>query len=165
MSAKQTVLLLKDVRKLGKSGELCSVSGGYARNFLIPKAIAVFADKGTIRLKEMLQANRALQTQEDLSEATELANKLRDIVLTQSVKVDEQGHMYGSVSQIDLVGLFEEKGFAIPKSYIDLKAPFKKVGNYDVQLNLKEGVTIKVQLEITAEKHSQDEVVSEETTV
>lgn len=162
MSAKQTVLLVQDVPKLGKSGELCDVSGGYARNFLIPKAKAVFADKGTFRLKETLQAKRALQTQKDLEEAQALAASLKDVVLKKVVKVDEQGHMYGSVSQIDIVALFKEKGFEIAKNNIVMKAPFKQVGTFDVTISLKEEVTTKVQLEISSEEHSTGAVVADE---
>lgn len=162
MSAKQTVLLVQDVPKLGKSGELCDVSSGYARNFLIPQAKAVFADKGTIRLKETLQAKRALQTQKDLEQAQATAASLKDVILKKVVKVDQQGHMYGSVSQIDIVELFKEKGFEIAKASIVMKAPFKKVGTFDVTIALNEGVSTKVQLEIASEEHSTEAVVAEE---
>lgn len=160
MSAKQKVLLIQDVQKLGRSGEICDVAGGYARNYLIPKSYAVLADRSTIKLKEKLQKQRALKAQEDLQEAQQLASQLQNLVLKETVKVDDQGHMYGSVSALDLVRLFEEAGYNIPKNYIDLPAPYKKTGEYNVLLSLKEGVQAKVQLVITPQEHAQDEVVA-----
>src|SRR5258708_6007556 len=97
------LLLIEDVEALGRSGDIVSVRPGYARNFLLPQGFAVVADKNTLRKQKQLQETRRLQAIEDKKTAEQQSSVVQGKVLVTVVKVDEAGHMYGSVSPNDVV--------------------------------------------------------------
>lgn len=145
------LLLIEDVKKLGRAGEIVSVKPGYARNLLIPRKRAVVADKNTKRMQLRLQEERSKKAAIDRSEAEELASKLNGLVLSTTVKVDPEGHMYGSVTILDIVKLLQEKGIEVEKNAIQLAHPIKLVGVHSIKLKLKENVQASFQMKILAE--------------
>jgi len=146
------LLLLKDVEALGRSGDVVKVKPGYARNCLFPKGVAIIADKNTLRMQEKLQQERELKAVQDKKESEEKAKKLATIQLTQKVKVDQEGHLYGSVSVGDIVQLLrEEKLLEADKRSILLKHPIKKTGAHTIELKLKEGVIASFTLNVVPE--------------
>ncbi len=152
---KQKVLLLEDVDSLGRSGEIVTVKMGYGRNFLIPQRKAVIANKQTIRMQEKLQKERAVQAEKDRKEAEELAASLEGLSIKITVKIDAQGHLYGSVSAQDIFeALQEQKVVGIEKKYIQLPKPIKSLGSFKVALKLKEGVPSSFQLKVEPEAGS-----------
>ncbi len=148
MSAKKMkVLLVQDVEHLGKAGEIKDVSGGFGRNYLIPKGFAVLATKGQIK-----QAGERLAAQRRRAEAARrdaeaLAAKLAGLTLTFTVKVGEQDRLYGSVTNADIAEkLHQEAGIELDRRKIGLEEPIKRTGEYEVPVDLMSGVraTIKV---------------------
>ena len=109
------LLLLEDVENLGRSGDVVSVKPGYCRNFLLPQKKAVVADNYTLRLQAKLKDERLKRAAVDRKEAEELAQKVEGMVLTIEVKVDPDGHMYGSVAAVDIVKLFEKEGVVVER--------------------------------------------------
>lgn len=160
------LLLLEDVDDLGRSGDVVSVKPGFARNFLIPQKKAVVADPFTLRMQAKLQAERAKRAQVDRAEAEELSKKIEGMVLSIEVKVDPDGHMYGSVAAADMVRLFEEEGIQLERRNIVLPQPIKSLGQHPIQLKLKEGVPAQVTIDVVAEGYvpplPSSEPVSEE---
>jgi large subunit ribosomal protein L9 len=148
---KQQLLLLEDVESLGRKGEIVSAKPGYIRNFLLPRGFAVVASPNTLRKQEALRAEREKQAIVDREESDALAKKLEGMILEIKVKVDPEGHMYGSVSPLDVVRLFEEKGFSIERKYIQMNRPIKETGHHKIALKLKEGVQVACQLSIIPE--------------
>ena len=148
---KQQLLLLQDVDALGKKGEVVSARPGYVRNFLLPKGFAVVASSHTLRKQEQLRKEREKQAIVDRKEAEELAEKIKKIQLEIKVKVDPEGHMYGSVSANDIFKLFQEKDLAVEKKYILVTRPIKETGVHQIPLRLKEGIEISCQLAIIPE--------------
>lgn len=148
---KQQLLLLEDVESLGRKGEVVSAKTGYIRNFLLPKGFAVVASPNTLRKQERLRAEREKQATVDRKEAEELAIQVEGMVLEIKVKVDPEGHMYGSVSAADIAKLFEEKGFSIEKKNILVSRPIKETGSHKLSLKLKEGVPVSCILQIIPE--------------
>lgn len=148
---KQKLLLLKDVHNVGISGQIVSVKPGYARNFLLPQKMAVVADKNTIRLQDKLQQERAAQALINKKESEKLAKKLKSITLKQEVKVDVEGHLYGSVSVSDILELIKDQGIELERYQIALGQPIKKAGVHEVTLKLKEGVIATVNLQVIPE--------------
>lgn len=142
------LLLLEDVEDLGRSGDVVKVKPGYSRNFLIPQKKAVVADKFTLRLQAKLKEERAKQAEVDRQAAEELAKKLDGMVLETEVKVDPDGHMYGSVSAMDIVKLFEAQGIVLEKRNIVLLHPIKTLGVHPITLKLKEGVPAQITLKV-----------------
>ncbi|MFQ5729535.1 MAG: 50S ribosomal protein L9, partial [Waddliaceae bacterium] len=103
---------------------MVSVKPGYARNYLLPKRLAVIADKNTLKMQEKLQEERRKKAATDRKDAEELAKHLESVVLTAMVKVDEEGHMYGSVSALDIVHMLkEQQNMEIEKGSVQLKHP------------------------------------------
>ncbi len=148
---KQQLLLIQDVESLGRKGEIVSAKPGYVRNFLLPRGLAVVASPNTLRKQEALRAEREKQAIIDREEAETIAKQLEGVVLEIKVKVDPEGHMYGSVTPADIVRLFEEKGFAIERKYIQLNRPIKETGAHKISLKLKEGIPVVCVLQIIPE--------------
>ncbi len=145
------LLLIEDVDDLGRSGDLVSVKPGYARNFLLPQKKAVVADKYTLRLRARLQEERAKRAVVDKKEAEELSAKIDGMVLNIEVKVDPEGHMYGSVTAVDIVHLFEQNGIELERRSVVLSQPIKTLGVHSVALKLKEGVPAKFTLHVNSD--------------
>lgn len=148
---KQQLLLLQDVDSLGKKGEIVTAKPGYVRNFLIPQNLAVVASANTLRKQERLKAERAQQAEVDSKEAAILAKQIETTVLEIHVKVDPEGHMYGSVSAVDIAQLFQAQGLAVERKYIQVTRPIKETGVHKITLKLKEGITVICNLSIIPE--------------
>jgi large subunit ribosomal protein L9 len=148
---KQQLLLLEDVDSLGKKGEIVTAKPGFVRNFLIPQGFAVTANSNTLKKQERLREERAKQAEVDSKESLALAAQVESAALEIRVKVDPEGHMYGSVSASDIAQLFQLQGLAVEKKYIQLTRPIKETGVHKISLKLKEGVPAVCQLSIIPE--------------
>lgn len=148
---KPQYLLLEDVHGLGRSGDLVTAKPGFVNNYLEPNGKVVRADKRTIRLQARLQEERAKQAEIDKKEALEIADKVKGLVLETRVKVDTEGHMYGSVAAADIEALLAEKGFAVEKKQVRISHPIKTTGVHTVPLKLKEGVDAQVKIKVMTE--------------
>lgn len=146
------ILLLEDVDNLGQKGEIVNVKPGYAFNFLIPKKRALVADANAIRRQARLQEERRALAAEDRKVSDEIVARLKDEIFTTEVKVDHDGHMYGSVSSLDIVHLIKmQTGIELEKRFVALKHPIKQTGVYDITLRLKEGVETSIHLKVLVE--------------
>ncbi|HSX04421.1 MAG TPA: 50S ribosomal protein L9 [Rhabdochlamydiaceae bacterium] len=145
------LLLIEDVNDLGRSGDVVRVKPGFARNFLIPQKKAVFATKGTLRMQERLKEERAKKAVIDKKEAEDLAARIEGMVLTTTVKVDPEGHMYGSVTVFDVLDLLKKEGIELEKRNMIFPTPIKELGVKEINLKLNEGVPSKFTLKILAE--------------
>jgi large subunit ribosomal protein L9 len=149
----QKILLLQDVEHVGRKGEIASVKPGFAYNFLIPQGFALVANRAALRHQAKLQEERRLQAEHDRSEALEIAGKLDGETVETTAKVDHEGHMYGSVTVLDIITLVKLKtGIELDRKHIPLKHPFKEVGVFDVSLRLKEGATALIHVKIVPEE-------------
>ncbi|HSX25847.1 MAG TPA: 50S ribosomal protein L9 [Chlamydiales bacterium] len=148
---KQQLLLLEDVEALGKKGEVVSAKPGYVRNFLLPKKLAVIASPNTLRKQDRLRTEREKQAVIDRKEAEDLIRQVEGVILETRVKVDPEGHMYGSVSAGDIATLFQERGLPIEKKNIQLTRPIKGTGVHKISLKLKEGMAASCSLNIIPE--------------
>ncbi len=144
--AKYHILLLEDVINYGRKGDLVNVAPGFARNFLLPKKKALLATRVTIKMRAKLQEERNLQAVIDRKESEKLALKLEGSTFETTVKVDPEGHLYGSVTTHDIREILSREGFEIEKKHIALLHPIKQIGSYPVTLKLPEGVEVTVGL-------------------
>jgi large subunit ribosomal protein L9 len=146
------LLLTEDVVDLGRKGDIVSVKPGFARNFLLPKGFAVAASPRALRMQARLKEERQQKALADKSEAEAIAAKLVDVSLSTTVKVDQEGHMYGSVSAADIVHLIKAATeIELERSVVQLKHAIKTTGEHTIALKLKEGVESSVALNIIAE--------------
>jgi large subunit ribosomal protein L9 len=147
-------LLLEDVEGLGHSGEVVkNIKPGYVRNFLLPKKLVVIADKRTLRLQEKLKEQRQQKRLLDKQESDAVAARVEGLTLTKVVKVDHDGHMYGSVTVADIIHLLlDHVQVELDKKCIQLKHAIKTTGIHSISLKLKEGVTASFNLKVISEE-------------
>jgi len=146
------LLLIEDVESLGRKGSIVSVRTGYARNFLVPQKLAMIADKNTLRMKERLQEEREKQAAIDLKDSEAVAKNFENKTVNIFVKVDHDGHMYGSVSSADVLHLIQDQlNLVIEKRSINMKHHIKAIGTHKIEIKLKEGVTSSVNVRILPE--------------
>lgn len=147
------VLLLEDVEALGRKGEVVNVKPGFARNFLLPQGFAVVADKHALRLQQRLQEERQKKAIVDKTESEETAARIEGLTILKVVKVDHDGHMYGSVTAGDVAQLLQdETRIELEKRSIQLKQPIKTTGVHSIVVKLKEGVTATFHLKVMSEE-------------
>lgn len=145
------LLLLEDVKGLGRKGDIVVSKPGFARNYLVPQKKGVVVTTHTLRMRAKLQEEREKQGRLDKAESEALANVIGGKVLTTEVKVDPAGHMYGSVSAHDIVKLLEDEGVTIERHYVVLVHPIKVTGEHSIELRLKEGIVTSFTLKILPE--------------
>jgi large subunit ribosomal protein L9 len=148
MATQIHVVLQQDVQNLGKSGDLVRVRPGYARNFLIPRALAAPATAGNLaKIEELRQKARARAARE-LVQAQEMAKKLESISVKIARAVGEENKMYGSVTSKDVEEAFASAGIEIDRKKITLAEPIKTLGLSEVPIKLHHDVTAKLRVEI-----------------
>lgn len=136
-SKKMKVLLVQDVEKLGVSGELKSVSGGFGRNYLIPQGFAVIATAGQVRQAEERLKAQQKRTQSARKDAEALAGRINGVTLHFEVRVGELDRLYGSVTNADIAAKLQaQTGIEIDRRKIDLEDPIKRTGIYAVKVRL-----------------------------
>ncbi len=145
------VLLLEDVGAKGRKGDIVDLKSGFARNFVVPQGKGVRATKHAIRMQERLKEERLKQAAVDRADSEKLAAKYEGKVYETSVKVDSDGHMYGSVSAIDVKRMLAEDGLELDRRNVSLHNPIKKLGVAEVTLRLKEGVECNIKVKVMGE--------------
>ena len=135
------VILTKDVEKLGKSGELKTVSDGFATNFLIPQQLAVPAAGGAYRAWQHDIASREDKRKREREDAEIAATRIASTTLTMGVKVGEGGKLYGSITSKDIADALGRRGITVDRHKIDLDEPLKSLGTYKVAVKVYAGLT------------------------
>jgi large subunit ribosomal protein L9 len=138
------VILTKDVPKLGTSGEMKTVSDGYATNFLIPQQLAVPAAGGAYRAWQHDVLSREDKRKREREEAEIAATRIGSTTLTMGVKVGEGGKLYGSITTKDIADALARRGIEIDRHKIDLEEPLKSLGTYKVAVKVFSGMTPEV---------------------
>ena len=152
MGSKMKVLLVRDVEKLGRAGEIKDVTGGFGRNYLIPQGFAVLATAGQIKqAEERLRAERK-RVDAARRDAAALAAKIEGVTLTFTAKVGEQDRLYGSVTSADIATKLAEKiGAEVDRRKIELDEPIKRTGTYSVTVRLLADLTPAVNVIVSGE--------------
>jgi large subunit ribosomal protein L9 len=152
----QKILLLEDVECVGRKGEVAAVKPGYAFNYLIPQGFALVANRAALRRQIKLQEERRIRAEQERKESLELASRLEGETVEIEVKVDHEGHMYGSVTVLDIIKHVKLKtGIDLDKKMIPLKHPLKEVGVFDLTIRFKEEVTAQIHVKIFPKEEEQ----------
>jgi large subunit ribosomal protein L9 len=146
------IILQEDVEKLGMRGQLVDVAEGYARNFLLPRKLALEATAGNMKRLEKMRAAFAKKEATENEAAQKLAGLLADVSLELSRKSGENGQLFGSVTTADISEALAAKGFTIDKRKIVLVDSIKLVGEYDVPIKLYREVSANVKLVVRKEE-------------
>ena len=149
--ANTTILLREDIEHVGGRGEIVKVKACYARNYLLPQGFGTLATKGNI--KQIEQERAALLKKAAIEKATAEAQReqMETIKLTFERKVGEHGHLFGSVTSMDIADALKAKGYEIDRRKIVLKDAIKDTGDYTVNVKLHREVTLAVPVTVTGE--------------
>ena len=147
------VILLKDVKSLGKKGDIVEVSNGYARNSLLPKKFAAEVNSDNLNDLKLQKQNDEKLAAEKLANANEMAKKLEGITINTSLKIGDGGRSFGSIASKELAELLKkQQGIDIDKKKIVLKDPIKAVGEYKIEVKLHPEVTGILNVNVSEEK-------------
>jgi large subunit ribosomal protein L9 len=142
------VLLQTDVDNLGKGGEIVRVRPGFARNFLLPRGLAVPATAGNLARVEDLKRAAAQRATEEAKGAQELGAKLASLSVKIERAVGDESRMYGSVTSKDIEDAYEKLGAKIDRKKIQLAEPIKKLGTFEVPIKLHSSVIAQLKVEV-----------------
>ncbi len=145
------VLLRQDVDNLGERGQIVNVSPGFARNFLVPKGLALEATAGNLRTFELQKKVWLAREAKEADAARAFAARLATVKLKTAKKAGESETLYGSVTNSEIAELLLGEGYEVDRRKILLKEPIKSVGTYKVPVKIHRQVTAEVELEVVAE--------------
>ena len=160
--AHTNVLLREDVDDLGARGEIVRVKSGYARNYLLPRKLAVEATASNVRQIEQERAALLKKESREKATAEGRADQLRAVRLSFTRKVGEHGILYGSVTSMDIAEALKERGYEIDRRRINLRDAIKETGEFTVPVRLHREVTVELPVEVTAEGGAKPEAAAAE---
>jgi len=145
------IILMEDIASLGRRGEVREVASGYARNFLLPKKLALEATPGNIRNLEHLKRQRERVEQKARDEAQVTAQRIGALTFAVASRASEDGRLFGSVSAQDIVQFLEQHQIPMEKRRVGLEEPIKAIGDYQVPIRLPHEVTATLAVTVTRE--------------
>lgn len=145
------VLLLKDVKNLGKAGEIKEVKEGYGQNFLIGNGLAKLATDTVIRQYQSQEKARIEADKAEMERLKELAKKLENVKVVIAKKVGANGSLFGALKKEDVAEALHKAGFEVDKKDIELDNAIKATGIYEISAKLGHGMHPKFSVEVTAE--------------
>jgi len=140
------VILRQDIQGLGKMGDIVNVANGYARNYLLPRKMAMMATEQNIRLLEIEKKRMEARLLKSRQEAEELAKKIEETTVTIGREVGEGEKMFGSVTSTDIVEALEKEGISVDKRQILLERPIKKTGLFHIPVKVHPDITATLKL-------------------
>lgn len=152
------VILLKDVERVGRAGEVRDVAPGYARNYLIPQGLATRVTMGTLKQMQQQRQAEARREEELEAEAREFAAELEGVTLTLSAKTGEKDRLYGSITSGDIaVALETEIGKSVDRRKIGLEEPIRELGTYSVPFKLLSDLAPTITVDVVRQEDLADE--------
>ncbi len=144
------VILLQDVKSLGKKDEIVTVSDGYARNMILPKKLGVEANAKNLNDLKLREERAAREAQEQLEAAQQLEQDLQDKTVEVKIRAGEEGRTFGSVSTKEIaMAVKEQFGLDLDKKKMNLSEPIKALGTYEIDIRLHPKVTGKLRVHVT----------------
>jgi large subunit ribosomal protein L9 len=145
------VILNEDVANLGNTGDVVRVRAGFARNYLLPRKLAVEANPKNLRAFEHHKRIAMGKREAQKNDAVQLKEKLQALTITIGAHAGEEGKLFGSVTNIDIERALREKGFAVDRRKIQLAEPIKQLGEFTVPVKLQPEVEASLKVEVKAE--------------
>jgi large subunit ribosomal protein L9 len=141
------IILIQDVKNLGKKGDVKEVAHGYAQNFLLPKKLAEIATESLVKAFETQKDKEEKAQKAQLQEFRDLAQKLKNKKIT-ILASQKNGKLFGSIKVKNIAETLEKEGLNISENSIIIKQAIKKIGEYEVEIKLAEGVEVKIMIEV-----------------
>jgi large subunit ribosomal protein L9 len=146
------IILQEDIEKLGHRGDVVTVKPGYARNFLLPRKLAIEASAGNMKVLERIRTSLAKKTATELEVAQKQAGLLNGVSLSFTRKTGENDQMFGSVTTADIAESLAAQGFKIDKRQVQLADPVKSLGEFPVTIKVFRDVTAQVTVHVAKEE-------------
>lgn len=144
------VILLQDVKSLGKADDIIEVNDGYARNFLFKQKLALEATPANLNSVKNRKKAEAARAERDLESAREEAEKMKDRFFTIAVKCGDGGRLYGAVTAMDVAAALKKEGFEVDKRNINIRQQIKNLGEFEADVRLHQEVTVKIGIKVIA---------------
>ncbi len=146
------IILKKDVEKLGHKDEIVTVKPGYARNYLIPKGLAILATKSAKKMHEENMRQKAHKEEKYIKDAEEIAEKLKSVELKIGAKTSSTGKIFGSVNTIMIAEALEKEGLEIERKNITIKGDsIKEIGKYQASIKMYKNIRADIEFEVFSE--------------
>ena len=145
------IILQEDIDKLGHRGDVVTVKPGYARNYLLPRNLAIEATAGNMNALERIRTSLAKKTATELEVAQKQAGLLNGVSLSFTRKTGENDQMFGSVTTADIADGLKAQGFEVDKRQIQLKDPVKALGEYPVTVKVFRDITAEIKIHVDKE--------------
>jgi large subunit ribosomal protein L9 len=155
------VILKEDVANLGHRGDLVKVADGYGRNFLLPRKLALQATLANKAVIEQMKSAAARRSATEKAQAEALVAKLAPVVLSFTRKSGENGHLFGSVTSVDIASALEALGFEVDRRKIQLDEPLKSIGEFNVAIKLHREVTAQIKVQVLTDGVAEAEPATE----
>jgi len=146
------IVLRDDVENLGQKGDVVDVADGYARNYLVPRGLAMSASKGALAQAESMRRARAVRDARDRDAAEEIATKLTPVTITIPARAGAEGKLFGSVTAADVVDAVQaQTGVEVDRKRLHLDDPIRALGAHEVPLRLHPEVEVRLSVEVVAQ--------------
>jgi len=159
--AKTHLLLVKPVDNLGNEGEQVKVRAGFARNYLLPRGIAIPVTRANRKQIEVLKARSEARRKLELEAANEKAAKLAAVKVAIAVKTGPGGKVFGAVTATDLIARIKEEGIALEKKQVSLHTPVRSLGKHTTRIRLHADVVVDFEFEVVSENPIEEAVAEE----
>jgi large subunit ribosomal protein L9 len=145
------IILLDDVAKLGRRGEVLEVADGYARNYLLPHRLALTATPGNLKNLDSIKARQEQQAVRQRSQAEHMAQAIEALNFVETRQASDEGRLFGSVGRADIAAFLAQKGIEVEKRRIGLDEPIKALGEFTVPIRLHGDVTASLKVSVERE--------------
>ena len=145
------ILLRSDVPKLGRRGEVVKVATGYARNFLFPQGLAVQVNPANVKQVDQEKRRIAILDQRRIEDLKIVAGRLSNVSVTIQAKATEEGHLFGSVTEVEIAQALKTEGFTVDPAMVHMESHLKELGMFEAKIVLFEGVDATVKVWVVAE--------------
>ncbi|MCS7164213.1 MAG: 50S ribosomal protein L9 [Thermodesulfovibrio sp.] len=145
------IILKEDVQGLGKAGQIVNVKDGYARNYLLPKGLALIADEKNLKLLEYQKRKIEEEAKKKRQDAESIAERLSTLELKIQAKAGEDQKLFGSITSKDIAEALQKEGFSVDKKQINILEPIKRLGEYEVEVKLLQNVTARLKVVVVSE--------------
>jgi large subunit ribosomal protein L9 len=146
------VILREEIEKLGRRGDVVKVAAGYARNYLLPKRLAVAANESNKKIVEQEKQAYLRRESKEIGDANDLAKLMASVEVTIAQKAGENDQLFGSVTATDISIALEKQGYTIDRRKVHLEDPIKTLGDFKVSVRLHRDVTVEVPVHVVKEE-------------
>jgi len=144
------VILTENIDKVGKAGQVINVKDGYARNYLLPKKFAIIATTNNLKKISNIEAEQLAKTDKKNEEYRQMAKKIADLEVVFTRRADQEGKLFGSVSELDIVNYLSDNEINCNKNQVDMESHIKNTGDYEIKIAFTTEISALLKVKVEA---------------